>query len=234
MRIGLFSSKRHDKESSGSERDGVARASRRRASSSWRLTSSRETAAIGARYPVVCVSVNDRLDAATLALAGRGRDAPGGPALRGVQQRRSRGGARAGPDGRAGAGLLALCGRRTHRALHPDAQARDPPRHRPGARGELRARGAARHRAPRQHGRDRGDRQNRRHGGAGALGLWRRAAGVDRGAQPRLRGAGGRLVCNRNVAGPPRSSRCTVRYAQETHHLLDAGRLATMRRTPSW
>jgi len=72
MRIGLFSSKRHDKDSF---LEVGAIASPELAPHELEFLEThltRETAAIGARYPVVCVFVNDRLDAGTLATLAAG------------------------------------------------------------------------------------------------------------------------------------------------------------------
>jgi D-lactate dehydrogenase len=72
MRIGLFSSKRHDKDSF---LEVGATASPELAPHELDFLEThltRETAAIGARYPVVCVFVNDRLDAETLATLAAG------------------------------------------------------------------------------------------------------------------------------------------------------------------
>jgi D-lactate dehydrogenase len=65
MRIGVFSSKRYDRDSF-SEANGATAGSSAHELEFLETHLTAETAAVAARYPAVCVFVNDRLDAATL------------------------------------------------------------------------------------------------------------------------------------------------------------------------
>ena len=69
MQVGVFSSKRYDRESL-SAANAARGAGHDLVFLEARLT--RETAAIGARFPAVCVFVNDRVDAAVLATLAAG------------------------------------------------------------------------------------------------------------------------------------------------------------------
>jgi D-lactate dehydrogenase len=72
MRIGVFGSKRHDKDSFLEASSTVSPELSPHELEFLETHLTRETAAIGARYPVVCVFVNDRLDAGTLATLAAG------------------------------------------------------------------------------------------------------------------------------------------------------------------